>query len=276
MQSSVATNILLERSELTVHRAGLFRYGKSYTLGPRYVDDYDLILIGRGVGFWEIEGMGRRRVRPGAMMLFSPRIAHGTAGVIPGPVELVSIHFDLRIERGVDFFAVAPFKPLIHVRQWKGLYEQSLRIAAEWRGQGRVGRNILVHSLTRCLLVEIVRRYTHAGAGRIATDARVLEVLRRLDAEFAAPLTAAEMGQWVNLSPSHLTALFRKELGIAPTKALRGRRMREANRLLLGSSLSVKQIAHRAGFGDPLYFSRAFRKATGTTPLAYRESAKNP
>ncbi len=276
MQSSAAINILLERSELTVRRAGRFRYGKSYTLPRRYVDDYDLILIGQGVGFWQIEGLGRRRVRPGTMMLFSPQTAHGTAGVMPGPVELVSIHFDLRIERGVDFFAVAPFKPLVHVKQWKGLYEQALRVASEWRGQGRIGQNILVRNLTRCLLVEVIRRYTRAGNAPLATDARVLEVLRRLDTEFAAPLTADEMGQWVNLSPSHLTALFRKELGITPTETLRGRRMREACRLLLGSSLSVKEIAHQAGFRDPLYFSRAFHKATSMPPLTYRESAKNP
>ncbi len=276
MKSSEAINILLERSELTVRRAGRFRYGKSYSLPRRYVDDYDLILIGQGSGWWEIEGLGRRRVRPGTIMLFSPRIAHGTAEAMPGPVELISIHFNLRIERGVDFFAVAPFRPMIYVKQWRNLYEQSLRIAAEWRGQGRLGRNVLVHDLTRSLLVEIVRRYMHSGDGQVATDSRVLEVLRRLDSEFAGPLTASDIGQWVNLSPSHLTSLFRRELGIAPTEALRGRRMREARRLLLGSSLSIKEIAHCSGFHDPLYFSRAFRRTTGMTPLNYRESAKNP
>lgn len=49
------------------------------------------------------------------------------------------------------------------------------------------------------------------------------------------------------------------------------RRMLEAARLLRFTNMSVGEIAFRAGFSDHLYFSRAFKRATGEAPSAYRE-----
>lgn len=40
--------------------------------------------------------------------------------------------------------------------------------------------------------------------------------------------------------------------------------------LLKNSDLLIQEIAHIAGFNDPLYFSRAFRKRYGTSPTEWR------
>jgi AraC-like DNA-binding protein len=54
---------------------------------------------------------------------------------------------------------------------------------------------------------------------------------------------------------------------------LRRMRIARARYLLERSNLTVKQICHMAGFGDQLYFSRAFRKETGMCPTVYRTQA---
>jgi hypothetical protein len=46
--------------------------------------------------------------------------------------------------------------------------------------------------------------------------------------------------------------------------------MVEAARLLRFSDLTAGQIAHRVGFSDPLYFSRAFKRHHGESPTGYR------
>ena len=50
--------------------------------------------------------------------------------------------------------------------------------------------------------------------------------------------------------------------------------MLEAARLLRFTDLAVGEVAHRAGFGDPLYFSRAFKRRHDASPQAYRERAR--
>jgi AraC-like DNA-binding protein len=52
--------------------------------------------------------------------------------------------------------------------------------------------------------------------------------------------------------------------------------MREARRLLAGTSQPIAQIARQVGYDDPLYFSRAFREMIGQSPMDYRASAKTP
>jgi len=46
--------------------------------------------------------------------------------------------------------------------------------------------------------------------------------------------------------------------------------MLEAARLLRFTELTIGEIAHRVGFDDQLYFSRAFKRHHGEPPMAYR------
>jgi len=45
----------------------------------------------------------------------------------------------------------------------------------------------------------------------------------------------------------------------------------EAERLLVGTRLSAKQVAYELGFCDPAYFCRFFKKMRGKRPLEWRK-----
>ncbi len=66
---------------------------------------------------------------------------------------------------------------------------------------------------------------------------------------------------------SHVTGRTTKEL-------ITDRRMLEAARLLRFSAMAVGEVAFRAGYGDQLYFSRAFKREFGEAPSAYRERTR--
>ena len=276
MKTFSAINILLQQSELKVRRARLFSYRRPYRLAWRTRPDYDLVLIGKGRGFFEIEGLGRQHVRPGTVMLFSPKIAHGTAEEISGGYQEVSIHFDLTIGSGTDFFEAVSFLPIVHLRNWEPLYAMARRASHECRQDQGLGSALLVHDLTRTLLVEMIRRYARGGAARVACDPRVLKVLHRLETDFAKPLSAEQIAEGVGLSEGHMRMLFKKELGITAMDALVARRIREARKLLEATALSIAKISRGVGYDDPLYFSRAFHRMVGLAPSQYRESANRP
>ena len=52
------------------------------------------------------------------------------------------------------------------------------------------------------------------------------------------------------------------------------RRMAEARRLLVETDLSVEEVGHRVGYKDLGYFVRSFRRAHGSTPLAWRRAGR--
>ena len=47
--------------------------------------------------------------------------------------------------------------------------------------------------------------------------------------------------------------------------------MDRAKELLAGRDMSMKEICAAAGYSDPNYFSRIFKKHTGVTPTEYKE-----
>ena len=277
METQVAVNILLERSELKINRAGLFSYRKPYVLNWRNVPDYDLLIFGKGEGYFEVEGFGKRKVSPGTAVLVSPRQAHGTVGDgITGACQLVSIHFDLFVGNKTEFFNYVPFLPIIKLKRWPGFYQTAKRITHEFNNPGKPGSSILSHNLTQSLLIELIRTYLARIKTPIACDERVIEVLRRLETDYAADLSASDIGSWVALSASHLRALFTDQLGITAMDALTSRRLRAAKILLAGSSEPVGIIARNIGYQDPMYFSRIFSQHVGISPRKYRESANSP
>jgi len=50
--------------------------------------------------------------------------------------------------------------------------------------------------------------------------------------------------------------------------------MQAACHLLDTTAMSIKEIAGHLGYDDPCYFSRIFRKVTGSSLAAYRRAVK--
>lgn len=94
--------------------------------------------------------------------------------------------------------------------------------------------------------------------------------VRRLE-DFSSPISVDELADMYKMSNGHFIRSFKSYFGVCPLQYRRGRQIRLSKMLLVDSRLSVSEIASRAGFEDPLYFSRAFRKATSLSPSDYRK-----
>lgn len=100
-----------------------------------------------------------------------------------------------------------------------------------------------------------------------------LEATRRWAAErLAEPLDVAAMARHAGVSPRTFARRFREETGTTPLQWLLAQRVLEARRLLEESDLAVDDVAWRAGFGTAASLRDHFRRATATTPTAYRRS----
>ncbi len=97
---------------------------------------------------------------------------------------------------------------------------------------------------------------------------RLLQNVCNCDFDLAA--AAAETGY----HPSYLRRLFKDYYGRAPLDYLTHLRIDYAKRqlMLYHAVRSIREIAASAGFADPYYFSRIFRKYEGMSPSAYIQS----
>lgn len=86
------------------------------------------------------------------------------------------------------------------------------------------------------------------------------------------PLDVAAMARHASVSPRTFARRFREETGTTPLQWLLNQRVQEARRLLEQTDLPIDAVAWQAGFGTAASLRDHFRRATATTPTAYRRS----
>ena len=160
--------------------------------------------------------------------------------------------------------------------------QERLRLLALLDGitalQRQPGRNR--RRLAACLLEQLLLRLDECNpraAGR--RDARVAAVVERLlrsarqdGAPGARPAEPGRDGlaRAVGLSPSRLSHLFQREMGMSLPAFRERLRLERAALLLDRSADAIAAIAAACGYADPFYFSNRFRRAKGMSPSAWR------
>ena len=86
-----------------------------------------------------------------------------------------------------------------------------------------------------------------------------------------ADLSIRTLADYVYLTPTYLSNLFKKQTGCTIGQYLTDLRIDEAKKRLRDPQYKLYQIAERSGYRDPNYFARIFKKKTGYTPSEYRE-----
>lgn len=87
----------------------------------------------------------------------------------------------------------------------------------------------------------------------------------------ATRATVAEFAAYLRRHPDYITRTAAAILGVSLLHYLRGKQLEEAERLLTVTTLSVKEIVLRAGFGTVSTFYRHFRESHGMSPGAFRK-----
>jgi AraC-like DNA-binding protein len=82
--------------------------------------------------------------------------------------------------------------------------------------------------------------------------------------------TVKYLAEQVHLSPNYLSDLLKKDTGISTQDHIHYFLIEEAKNILLNSDGSVSEIAYSLGFEYPQYFSKLFKRKTGTTPQEFR------
>jgi AraC family transcriptional activator of pobA len=122
------------------------------------------------------------------------------------------------------------------------------------------------------------------GVSRLAADVvgdlalneepLLAEVFRLIEARYHERLSLRDVAAGVNLSPGHLTTVVRRKTGRTVQEWITERRMAQARRLLVETDLTATEVGRRVGYTDPVYFTRSFRRAHGSTPLRWRHAGR--
>lgn len=103
-------------------------------------------------------------------------------------------------------------------------------------------------------------------------ESAVQQALEYVKKNLKRNITRTEVAEHVYLNEEYFSRLFKKETGVGFKEYVQSEKMKEAQKLLANSKLSVEIIASKVGYTNFSYFSAAFRKIVGVSPQEYRKS----
>ena len=169
---------------------------------------------------------------------------------------------------------------VIHVRgsrgralPWVAVTLALVRLEA---GSDAPGADVVVSRLADALLIQSLRlaltELADGDGGRVRAlrDPQVAAAVELIHRNPARAWTIADLAAAAALSRSRFAARFRDVVGESPRRYVTRCRLAYAARLLDTTDQPLSEIAARAGYQSEFSFSKAFRRAFGMPPGAYR------
>lgn len=132
---------------------------------------------------------------------------------------------------------------------------------------------LFIDAAVRALIALLLRVAGEARAlpatGALSPRALRLALERMADELIDEP-TLAELAALTGHSVKHFARAFKQSTGVAPHHWLLRHRIARAQALLHDNVLSLAEIALVCGYADQSHFGAAFKRATGTSPGAFR------
>ena len=139
----------------------------------------------------------------------------------------------------------------------------------------------MVICLLQQLLLELLREQVSPAGTKLRTTNAVNsenEIIRRaqqfISEHVREKLTVPLVARQVDVSPSYLTALFRKNLQISPGEYVRRIKLQESKQMIREDNMNFTEIAAALQYSTVHHFSRQFKDKFGITPTEYAKSVR--
>lgn len=237
----------------------------------RVLDEYQFVYISRGRGVFESKNFGQTTVGEGDMFLLFPGEWHSyqpdeATGWDEYWIGFKGLNIDSRVSNG--FFL--PREPIFHVglnEDIVRLYRNAIAIASE---QG-IGFQQMLGGVANML-----QGYAFAlNRHNTFEDQQAVEAIHKakiiMTEKFSQKIGPTDVADAINMGYSKFRRIFKEYTGYAPLQYLQELRLQRSKQLLVGTDLSLTEIADRVGYDNADYFSAAFKKKNHITPANFRK-----
>ncbi len=236
------------------------------TWGPRTIPDYELILIVEGV-YQYIDSNGPVSAGSGDVVLIEPEIEH-VFKYLSGPEIGIHAcaHFDLLDPQGnvclISQLDLIPRRK-VAVREFEHLKTLFQYASKEFNSYHKL-REEIVNTAIRLAWLEVSCHWT-AGCD-VHAPSKAREMIEYIRSHIQHPISRQDLAEHFSYTPEHVNYLFKKELGMTPSRCINRERAILAFKMINEQGFSIQQAAMKTGFSSQYYFSRVFKDIFGYPP----------
>ena len=133
-------------------------------------------------------------------------------------------------------------------------------------------RYATIEACCRALIEAAVELCREVGKAGRHFSRLTKEALYFIHGHYMDELSLPGIAEHVNVVPTYLSSVFRRETGETVNNYLVALRMRKARELLASTNMKVAEVAQAVGIRNTRYFSACFKKEVGQSPNDYREA----
>lgn len=102
----------------------------------------------------------------------------------------------------------------------------------------------------------------------------ILKIKEYVQLHYSENIDLNLVADLVNITPSHLSNLFKKETGVNFSAYLTDVRMQAAGKLLRSPDILIYEVAEKTGYSNGGYFGKAFKKYWGVSPEEFKKEQR--
>lgn len=260
-----------QRGLLFPLRVGRFAYAPGFQLERQRFDSFLLGIVTEGTlhsTIWDGEEASRYDVHPGDVFLFDTYRHH--AGSADSVTRTSMIHFD-GISARTYYERIAATVGSVFPLGNTALMENAVDLLLDTYTQDRPQADIVGARILTDLLTELALRPAARGDDDLLS---VRETIGFIDGHFDEKITITMLAKRAMMSERQYLRKFKAVTGITPHAYLISRRIDEAKRLLLSSTMPIQEVARAVGYPNANAFASAFRSRTGAAPIDFRSNVK--
>lgn len=256
-----------ERFQVRVRIANRHPVAEGQVYGPRTIPDLQFICPLRGRFIYRDKDQPPIAVVPGEVLCIEPDVSHVFTAVEAG--EMTGMHVELADGSWADgdYRSDPPPPRVSHPADGAEVSAEFLRCAAMYQGYARL-RQARCDAIATGIVLTLAEHWNATATP--ATSARIAAMVAFIRKHAVRGCSRHQLARAFAVTPEHVNALFKRELGLTPTDVLNRERCRIAYRLLHDEGLGVADAAAQAGFNDPFYFSRVFTRLYQRPPSRAR------
>jgi AraC-like DNA-binding protein len=240
----------------------------------RTLDEFQMVYINEGGGFFESQSIPRQRIAAGTIILLFPGEKHNYA---PDPKLGWSEHWIGFKGRIAERIVAAGFftrkNALLNIgisNSLLALYRDAIQIA----NNERLGCQQALSGIVTHMLGWALYKYRNFGDGETRTEELINEARQMMRERVHHSLCAKDIAESLGVSYSWFRQTFKRVTGIAPAQHISRLLVSRAKEILVSEQNTISETAYKLGFESVGQFSTLFRKIEGITPRQFREENK--